>query len=444
MPKISALTSLAQASVDTAADVLPIVDATAPATTKKVTVQAMVNAGLAAAAPQGGIFALTGALTVSGASGLGVTTVTGVDASSYLLGVRGTTKGVRVLTSVAGTAIDGVDNTLSASFEPLFLRGSAVSLSSGGTQILLANITGVGVTGVLGVTGQASFTDGSAAAPSVKIGDEQNGLYSDGAGSLSFATAGARVVRMGTVGGTGNYLRLDANNTPLITAVAGATNADIGLVSAGTGAILLATNGSIATTQVRVSHVASAVNYWDFTGAATGSGIRVDATGSDSGVNGFFVAKGSGVWNFCTSGSASNRQFQIGHIASAVNYIQATGAATGNTPNFAVGGSDANVYFNYYTKGSGAHQFLTGGGLQLLVGHVASAVNYLQVTGSATGNAVTISGAGSDSNIDFAITPKGTGVLRFGAHRDIAAETVTGYITIKDSEGNTRKLAVLS
>lgn len=66
MPKISALTSLAQASVDTAADVLPIVDATAPATTKKVTVQAMVNAGLAAAAPQGGTFALTGALATSG------------------------------------------------------------------------------------------------------------------------------------------------------------------------------------------------------------------------------------------------------------------------------------------------------------------------------------------------------------------------------------------
>ena len=172
MPKISALTSLAQADVVTTTDVLPIVDATAPATTKKVTVQAMVNAGLAAAAPQGGIFALTGALTVSG---------------------------------------------------------------------------------------QASFAAGTAAAPSVKVGGEQNGLYSDGAGSLSFATSGARVVRFGTVGGTGNYLRLDANNTPLITAIAGATNADIGLASAGTGAILLATNGSIVTTQVRVSHVASAV-----------------------------------------------------------------------------------------------------------------------------------------------------------------------------------------
>ena len=56
----------------------------------------------------------------------------------------------------------------------------------------------------------------------------------------------------------------------------------------------------------------------------------------------------------------------------------------------------------------------------------------------------TASAAGSDSNIDFAIAPKGTGVLRFGTHSALAAETVTGYITIKDSAGNTRKLAVLS
>jgi hypothetical protein len=39
---------------------------------------------------------------------------------------------------------------------------------------------------------------------------------------------------------------------------------------------------------------------------------------------------------------------------------------------------------------------------------------------------------------------KGTGNVRFGTHSAIAAETVTGYITIKDSAGNTRKLAVLS
>lgn len=47
MPKISALTLLAQADVVTTTDVLPIVD-TSVTTTKKITVQAMVNAGLAA------------------------------------------------------------------------------------------------------------------------------------------------------------------------------------------------------------------------------------------------------------------------------------------------------------------------------------------------------------------------------------------------------------
>lgn len=38
----------------------------------------------------------------------------------------------------------------------------------------------------------------------------------------------------------------------------------------------------------------------------------------------------------------------------------------------------------------------------------------------------------------------GSGVVRFGTHSAIAAETVTGYITMKDSAGNTRKLAVVS
>ena len=37
-----------------------------------------------------------------------------------------------------------------------------------------------------------------------------------------------------------------------------------------------------------------------------------------------------------------------------------------------------------------------------------------------------------------------SGSLRVGTHASIAAETVTGYITIKDSAGTDRKLAVVS
>lgn len=52
-------------------------------------------------------------------------------------------------------------------------------------------------------------------------------------------------------------------------------------------------------------------------------------------------------------------------------------------------------------------------------------------------------GTGAD-DIDVKLTPAGTGVVQFGSHSAVAAETVTGFITIKDAAGNARKLAVLS
>lgn len=52
-------------------------------------------------------------------------------------------------------------------------------------------------------------------------------------------------------------------------------------------------------------------------------------------------------------------------------------------------------------------------------------------------------GTGGD-NLDIVLTPAGTGNVKFGTHSAIAAETVTGYITIKDAGGTTRKLAVVS
>ena len=47
-------------------------------------------------------------------------------------------------------------------------------------------------------------------------------------------------------------------------------------------------------------------------------------------------------------------------------------------------------------------------------------------------------------NADVTLRPDGTGKARFGVHAGIGAETVTGYINIKDGAGNARKLAVVS
>jgi hypothetical protein len=52
--------------------------------------------------------------------------------------------------------------------------------------------------------------------------------------------------------------------------------------------------------------------------------------------------------------------------------------------------------------------------------------------------------AGSSADIDFVIAPKGNGVVRSGTHAAITTETLSGFITVKDSAGNTRKLAVVS
>lgn len=101
MPKISALTSLAQADVVTTTDVLPIVDATAPATTKKVTVQAMVNAGLAtlttlpsgivnaslnSITPTGGLLAVTGSFSATGS--VSATKLSVGDDATYDLNIK--------------------------------------------------------------------------------------------------------------------------------------------------------------------------------------------------------------------------------------------------------------------------------------------------------------------------------------------------------------------
>lgn len=52
-------------------------------------------------------------------------------------------------------------------------------------------------------------------------------------------------------------------------------------------------------------------------------------------------------------------------------------------------------------------------------------------------------GTGAD-NIDLLLTPAGTGVVQFGTHSALGAETLSGFITINDSGGTPRKLAVVS
>jgi len=156
----------------------------------------------------------------------------------------------------------------------------------------------------------------------------------------------------------------------------------------------------------------------------------------------FATSVGSPVSN----GSGGSSQFRIVHTASAVNYVQVTGGATGVPPTISAQGSDATVAMLYRTKGNGVnHSFQNGSGNNgLVVTPVNSTANFLQITSSIATAAPSLASAGTDTNIDLALTPKGTGNVRFGTYTASMALTVQGYIEIKDSGGTIRKLAVIA
>jgi hypothetical protein len=80
----------------------------------------------------------------------------------------------------------------------------------------------------------------------------------------------------------------------------------------------------------------------------------------------------------------------------------------------------------------------TGGGLQLLVSNTASAVEYLQATGATTGAPPTLSAQGAASNLDLGLSGKGTGGVRLSANfaRYITATgSAAGAVTLMASDG---------
>jgi hypothetical protein len=191
-------------------------------------------------------------------------------------------------------------------------------------------------------------------------------------------------------------------------------------VFAGTTSI----GGTVGAESLRVTSVASAVNYWNLFGNTTAGGVRFLSEGSDTDVNAVIGTKGAGIILFRTGGGVTD-QFRIAHTASAVNYLQVTGNTTGLYPSITATGSDATVGLVLNTKGGASQQFYTGNQLQFTIAHTASAVNYLQVTGAVTTGAPVLSAAGTDTNIDLALTPKGTGKVTTNGGLQISKTAVT-------------------
>ena len=88
-----------------------------------------------------------------------------------------------------------------------------------------------------------------------------------------------------------------------------------------------------------VTNPTSAVNFLQASGAATAGRVSVSALGADANVSFDISAKGTGVLGLQTNSAYA---FVVTNPTLAVNYIQGTGAVTGTGPLITVNGSDAN------------------------------------------------------------------------------------------------------
>jgi len=147
--------------------------------------------------------------------------------------------------------------------------------------------------------------------------------------------------------------------------------------------------------------------------------------------------------NLNTFGLNSFNAFRIIADPLDVNYLRVEGGNTGQAPSVRAAGDDTNIAFDFYSKGTSSIRFYTNNGnqLQAVVQHTANAVNYVTLAGGSTGNGPSISAAGSDTNVDLRLVPKGTGLVRMGYASSAAATpanfTADRYLAVKDSSGTT-------
>lgn len=339
-----------------------------------------------------------------------------------LSGGTGTAATVTVAT-LSGSAVATVTITTLGAYtvlptNPVTLTGgtgsgATLTVNTYAIRTNTFNITNAGSGYVEQPTVTFSGGGGSGAAAYATVG---SGTVVKSIGStMDFYTANAGVgFRIADSLGTGvNYWQVGGGYTSPFLWARGSTNTNGNITSNGTGNISIYTNGG-SQLQFNVAHTASAVNYVELTGAPTVNAPTIGSRGSDSNINFAYSSKGTGGHDFYTAGTSFSRQFTVAHTASAVNYVQVTGAATGGRVTISSQGSDANVPVVIGTKGSGSLNVRTNDSAttQFAVTSTASAVNYINVTGATTTNAPVLSALGSDTNIPLVLQPKGTGALQ--------------------------------
>ncbi|MBY6266515.1 hypothetical protein EI613_32200 (plasmid) [Azospirillum sp. 412522] len=202
--------------------------------------------------------------------------------------------------------------------------------------------------------------------------------------------------------------------------------------------------------QLRIVGKPGAVNVLQASGSSNDEAPTLSAQGSQASVSLALARKGAGTirligadpFNFGVevgiSGTANRTCYIDMHAQPDVDY---------STRFLRSPGVDGTFVLN--NSGTGGIQIKTGGTnaetVQFSVQHQSLAVNYVAASGGASGSPVTVQAQGADSSVDLGLIPKGTaGRVRFGVFTAQAGATIAGHVEIRDAAGALRKLAVIA
>ncbi|WP_211860557.1 glycosyl hydrolase family 28-related protein [Neoroseomonas soli] len=126
-----------------------------------------------------------------------------------------------------------------------------------------------------------------------------------------------------------------------------------------------------------------------------------------------------------TLGAANGAHgFQVNTPANSVNRVLASGAAAGGIVSLAANGADANIPLSVAAKGTGTLRLQARSGTAFEVSASATPVNYLRATGTASGGQPQLAAQGSDTNITLQLAPKGTAPVQSTAPFQLPSYTV--------------------
>lgn len=228
--------------------------------------------------------------------------------------------------------------------------------------------------------------------------------------------------------------------------------------------------GTTAVTQMKVKHVTgTVVNQIGVKGSVANAPVELAAEGTDTNIGVRITPKGTGTLEVTTgvwkpsaadlplkTGATVQTGANVKYVASAVNYPALTPSVTTSPVELAAEGSDTDISVKIAPKGAGSmlvpaaiqHQAAaditvktgtTTGIVSAVLKYVATAVNYLALTPSVTTAATEIAAAGTDTDIDIKLTPKGAGRVQIGAGISGAAPVVitdaTPYAVLASNSG---------